>query len=60
MEDLYRISLLGTLKEGVDPKEASGDLSRYFKIPPGKLETCFDGKKRAVKHGISLDQARKY
>lgn len=60
MEDVYTVSLLGALKPGIDPNAAKKALSDIFKVSPELFKTYPDGKKRIVKQGLSLIEAKKY
>ena len=60
MEDVYKIVFLGALKEGIDPRTASSDLSKLFHVSADIFEKYLDGKKRVLKQGLSLDEAKKY
>ncbi len=60
MEDVYNISLLGALKQGIDPSAAKKTLSDIFKVSPEIFRNYPDGKKRIVKQGLSLDEAKKF
>jgi hypothetical protein len=60
VEDAYKIIFLGALKQGIDSKAASENLSNLFKVSPDIFERYLDGKKRVFKQGLSLDEAKKY
>jgi len=60
LEDVYKISLLGSLKQGMDPSAAKKALSDLFKVSPGIFKNYPDGKRRIVKQGLSLGEAKKY
>jgi len=60
LEDVYKINLLGSLKHGIDPSAAKKALSDLFKVSPEIVKTYLDGKKRIVKQGLSLGEAKKY
>jgi hypothetical protein len=60
VEDAYKIIFLGALKQGIDSKAASENLSNFFKVSADIFERYLDGKKRVFKQGLSLDEAKKY
>jgi len=60
LEDIYKLSLLGALKQGIDSSTAIKTLSDRFKVSPETFERYLDGKKRVIKQGLSLGEAKQY
>ncbi len=60
MEDVYKLSSLGALKHGIDSNTAIKTLSDIFKVSPEIFERYLDGKKRVIKQGLSLGEAKQY
>jgi len=60
LEDFYKLSFLGALKQGIDSYTALKTLSDIFKVSPEILERYLDGKKRVIKQGLSLGEAKQY
>lgn len=58
--DLYRVTLSGKIKNGIDKACTVNTVSKTFNVPPEKIATWFDGKKRTIKSGLLFEKAKQY
>lgn len=57
---LFKVTFEGRLQEGFSREQAEANVSRLFRLPPGKAEQLLSGPPVVIRKGVGLAEAEKY